>query len=90
MQHPSSAATPSGADVAFADLICADTELLHAEFDAIIAATSRSAVAAQPTPTEANQASGRPPAPTASPATARHNRGRPGLERAEGRHPDAA
>ena len=32
------AATPSGADVAFADLICADTELLHAEFDAIIAA----------------------------------------------------
>ena len=30
--------TPSGADVAFADLICADTELLHVEFDAIIAA----------------------------------------------------
>jgi hypothetical protein len=31
-------ATPSGADVAFADLIYADTELLHVEFDAIIAA----------------------------------------------------
>ena len=31
-------ATPRGADVAFADLICADTELLHVEFDAIIAA----------------------------------------------------
>ena len=31
-------ATPSGTDVAFADLICADTGLLHVEFDAIIAA----------------------------------------------------
>jgi hypothetical protein len=32
------AVTPSGADVAFADLIYADTGLLHLEFDAIIAA----------------------------------------------------
>ena len=32
------AATHSSATVAFADLICADTGLLHVEFDAIIAA----------------------------------------------------
>jgi hypothetical protein len=31
-------ATPSGADVTFGDLICADPGLLHVEFDAIIAA----------------------------------------------------
>ena len=85
------AATPSGADVAFADLICADTGLLHVEFDAIIAANF---------PVGGGQPSRRPPRQT-RPAVADQPQGparrqlattAAGLpsSAAGGRHPDAA
>jgi len=58
-------ATPSGADVAFGDLICADTGLLHDEFDAIIAANF---------PVGGGQPSRRPPRHTRPTVTDRPRR----------------